>query len=495
MNLSLILQMAADAMPDRVALTSSDDQLTYGELQRLSVAAAKRIGPNRKIAYVAENSAAAPIALFGAALAGVPYVPINYRLAPDRVEALLRRVGPCLLVGEADAVLPQVEQIDPAAFLADLRTFDGETAHDMPEEEGGIAVELFTSGTTGEPKAAILRHNHLLAYILGSVEFMAASEDEAALVTVPPYHIAGVSTVLSSTYAGRRTVQLPSFTPEAWIDLAEREDITQAFLVPTMLQRIVAVGQERGGLHLPALRSIAYGGGRMPLSVIEAAMEMLPDVAFTNAYGLTETSSTIALLGPDEHRVAAASTDPAIRRRLASVGKPLPELEIEIRTASGARCETGETGDLYVRGEQVSGEYAGGAAKDRTDGWFATRDRACLDADGFLFLDGRADDVIVRGGENISPGEIEDVLASHPAVQEAAAVGIPDDEWGEAIGVAVVLRDGMAQPEPEELIDHIRAQLRSSRIPGVIRFIDQLPYNEMGKLLRREIGAILQTSA
>src|SRR5262249_36211884 len=159
--------------------------------------------------------------------------------------------------------------------------------------------------------------------------------------------------------------------------------------------------------------------------------ELLPHVDFTNAYGLTETSSTICLLGPDDHRDAAGSADPAVKRRLSSVGKALPSVELEIRGDDGARLPLGEAGLVCVRGRQVSGEYHGiGSALDN-DGWFSTRDRGYLDEGGYLFLDGRADDVIVRGGENISPGEIEDVLLTHPAVADAAVVAMPDEEWGE----------------------------------------------------------------
>ncbi|MDT0575197.1 AMP-binding protein [Croceicoccus sp. F390] len=494
MNLFLILQMAADAMPHRIAMVSGNDRLSFADLHRLATGAAHLAGHGRKIAYLAENSAAAPVALFGAAWAGAAYVPINYRLAGETTAALLRRLGPHLLIADPRQQDDSRECIAPAAFIAACAAAAAD-GREPAQAEGGIAVELFTSGTTGPPKAAILRHDNLLAYILGAVEFMGAAEDEATLVTVPPYHIAGISAVLSSAYAGRRIVQLPSFTPEAWVRLAREEQVTQAFVVPTMLQRIVAFARQNGGLELPRLSAIAYGGGKMPQSVIEAAMELLPDVAFTNAYGLTETSSTIALLGPEDHRAAATATDPQVRRRIASVGRPLPGLEIEVRGQDGACVAVGEIGDLYVRGDQVSGEYHETGSLCDADGWFATRDRASCDAEGFLFLDGRADDVIVKGGENISPGEIEDVLAAHPAIAEAAAVAIPDEEWGEAIGLAVVIHDGAMAPATAELADLIRSNLRSSRVPSVIRYYPQLPYNETGKLLRREISAMLADPA
>jgi acyl-CoA synthetase (AMP-forming)/AMP-acid ligase II len=345
---------------------------------------------------------------------------------------------------------------------------------------------LFTSGTTAAPKAAILKHSNLLSYILGTVEFASASPDDAALVSVPPYHIAGISALLSSIYAGRRIVLLPNFAPESWLDLASSQRVTNAFVVPTMLSRIIEAMDKGAAAELSTLRAVAYGGGKMPLEIITRALDLFPDTGFTNAYGLTETSSTVALLGPDEHRTAFAAADPQARARLASVGRPLPTVEIEIRDEDGQVMPPNERGEIYVRGDQVSGEYQGKSALD-AEGWFPTRDAGYIDAEGYLFLAGRADDVIVRGGENISPGEIEDVLIAHPAIADVAAVAAPSVEWGETVGVAIALRPDADRPDEAELKELVRARLRSSRVPEVIHFVDALPYNEMGKLLRREV--------
>jgi acyl-CoA synthetase (AMP-forming)/AMP-acid ligase II len=223
----------------------------------------------------------------------------------------------------------------------------------------------------------------------------------------------------------------------------------------------------------------------MPVPVIERALTLFPGVDFTNAYGLTETSSTIALLGPDDHRSAITSADPLVRKRLGSVGQALPSVEIEIREDAGKPCPPGAPGEIFVRGAQVSGEYLERNALD-DDGWFPTRDAGFLDEEGYLYLSGRADDVIVRGGENISPAEVEDVLLTHPAVADAAVVAIPSKEWGEAVGAAVVLKAG-GEANVHELQHLVKSQLRSSRVPEVVRFEAELPYNETGKLLRRVI--------
>ena len=497
MNISLILQMAADTDPERIGLVCDGRRWSYAALRRAARGAAAKIleADCSYVALLDESSEAAPIALFGAALAGIPYVPLNYRLADADLAALLKRIAPACIIGDVERV-KRLAGDDGHLCLsrADFVKQAEAAADSGPEEEiegEGIATQIFTSGTTAAPKAALLRHSNLLSYILGTVEFFSAPEEEAALVCVPPYHIAGIAALLSSIYALRRIAMLPAFDPDDWLALASSERVTNAFVVPTMLARIIGRIDEGVQVDLSSLRAIAYGGGRMPLELVERALDLFPETNFTNAYGLTETSSTIALLGPEDHRTAHASSDPAVRARLGSVGQPLPTVEIEIRDEAGKLLPASERGEIYVRGEQVSGEYQGRSALD-ADGWFPTRDAGWLDNEGYLFLAGRADDVIVRGGENISPGEIEDVLMAHPAIADAVAVSVPSAEWGEAVGIAVVTRPGHDAPGEDELRALVRDRLRSSRVPERILVVDALPYNEMGKLLRREVRARFQ---
>ncbi len=492
MNIALLLQMAADAGPDRVGLVCDGRRWNYGELLATAKGAAQNIHDNdcEFVALLDESSEAAFIALFAAAISGKPYVPLNYRLADADLGALLDRIAPAMVIGDTERA-QKISSVDGSNYCSRgefvAAAEKSAASATLEEQEGeGIAAQIFTSGTTAAPKAALLRHSNLLGYILGSVEFMSAGEDEAALVSVPPYHIAGISALMSSCYAMRRIAMLPAFEPAAWLQLVDQEKATNAFVVPTMLSRIIECIDAGDKSDISSLRAIAYGGGRMPPDLIDRALDLFPNVNFTNAYGLTETSSTIALLGPDDHRAAKSSDDPAVRARLGSVGKPLPSVEIEIRDEEGKALPAGERGEIYVRGEQVSGEY-----RERScltaDGWFPTRDAGYMDEEGYLFLAGRADDVIVRGGENISPGEIEDVLRTHPAVSDAAAIGIPSTEWGESVGVVVVTDSNQQAPSEEELCDLVKARLRSSRKPERVLFVDELPYNEMGKLLRRKI--------
>jgi acyl-CoA synthetase (AMP-forming)/AMP-acid ligase II len=495
MNIAMLLEMAADAFGDRVAVGDRTGGLTYSQLfaQSGEFATTLVAGDAKRLIWTDVTSELLPIALFGSAWAGKPFVPLNYRLADDRLAALIAKQSPALVLCAPDTVARHgvtdgISVVPTQTFVQTL--MQGRTSTNVgdaivtPERDDGpdgIAVLLHTSGTSGDPKIAVLRHKHLTAYVLGSVEFMSADEDEATLVSVPPYHIAGIAAILTSTFAGRRIVQMASFEPNEWVRLVREQAVTTAMVVPTMLARILEVLEDGHGL--PSLRHLSYGGGRMPIPVIEKAIEMLPHVNFVNAYGLTETSSSIAILGPDDHREAMASAIPAVRARLGSVGQPLPMVEISIRDLNGNEVPIGASGEVWVRGEQVSGEYSNSAVT-MIDGWFATKDGGHLDDEGFLFVEGRMDDVIVRGGENLSPGEIEDVLLSHHAVADAVVIGIPDDEWGEAVAAFVVARDGYTLTEGE-MQAWVVTHLRSSRQPKVVEFRTELPYNDMGKVLRR----------
>lgn len=490
--------MAAEGAADRVALGPVGQGLSYRELLTRSRGLAGWIAQTQaeRVAILDRNTPAVPLLLFASAIAGRPFVPLSYRLAPEQLARQLDALSPAVLVAAPEFVTVEVPPGVTVVTREELPTSTGSAAAGDASlaDNDDVAMWLFTSGTTGTPKVAVLRHRHMLSYVISTVEFLGASEDEATLVSVPPYHIAGISALLSSAYAGRRVVQLEAFDPAEWVSLARRELVTHAMVVPTMLGRILDQ-IEADGHGLPHLRHLSYGGGRMPAAVIERALNLLPDVDFVNAYGLTETSSTISVLGPEDHRAACASTDPAVRARLRSVGRPVPGIEMEIRDPDGRTLASGQTGEIYVRGEQVAGEYlgardgltAGGAG---SAGWFATRDMGRIDADGYLYLDGRLDDVIVRGGENIAPAEIEEVLLAHPAVAEAGVVGVPDDEWGEQVVAAVVTAEGEHVSETE-LRDWVRGHLRSARTPTRVAFVPALPYTDTGKLLRHVVRAAL----
>jgi len=495
MSISLLLEMAASTNPDRTALVSGEIRLTTAELSELADGGAGVVAAagTSHVAYVGLGGAMLPLLLFSSARAGATFTPLNYRLSADGLRELIDRLPQPLVVADADycdVVAGAGKQVITSDdFIAAARTAEPAAEFADPEDVG---VVLFTSGTTSRPKAVELTHNNLTSYITGTVEFDGAQPDDAALICVPPYHIAGVSAALSNLYAGRKMVYLPQFDPSEWVRLVRDEGVTSATVVPTMLDRIVSA-LESEPVALPTLRNLAYGGSKVALPLVRKALGLLPDVGFVNAYGLTETSSTIAVLTPDDHREALASTDVTVTRRLGSVGQPVPGIELQIRDDSGQVVGPGETGELFVRGEQVSGRYAEIGSVLDADGWFPTKDVASLDEDGYLFIGGRSDDTIIRGGENIAPAEIEDVLVEHPHVHDCAVVGPDDPQWGQIIVAVVVPAEG-ADPDPDELREHVRSQLRGSRTPDRVVFRDELPTNATGKVLRRELVQELTAS-
>jgi acyl-CoA synthetase (AMP-forming)/AMP-acid ligase II len=462
MNIASILDLVADALGDRRAV----GDLTYEQLREAAMNTSSRIeglDPAAKaMATILPNGVEFPIALFGSAWAGVSFAPLNFRLPEFSRQELLERIQPAIMFDKS--------------WINDPRD---DALESYPDDPVNPAVLLFTSGTSSKPKIAVLQHQNLMAYIFNTLEFASASEDEAVLLAVPPFHVAGVAAVLSATFVGRRIVPLAHFDASSWLDLACAERVTHAMVVPTMLARVVAELQTHPEKQPTALRSLAYGGARMPPSVLEQALKLLPDVDFVHAYGLTETSSTVAVLGPEDHRLAFASDDPKVRRRLGSCGRPVPGVEFTVRED-----------ELWIRGEQVGGSYVGAVSQIDQDGWLHTGDHGFVDDEGYVFISDRADDMIIRGGENISPAEVEDALLRHHDIAGAGVVGLPDVEWGDKIGALVVPRSG-ADLDVDQVRAWMKVQLGSLKTPEVIVVCDELPLGPTGKVLRRTIKEML----
>ena len=495
MNLSMLLDMVADGMGDRVLVGDARTGLTGEQLQRRAKAGAQLIDAvdADSVLFLGGNGPAFPVALFAAAYAGLPFLPINFRLSQDQLDDVLGRQARPLVITDSPERVGDRATMSIADFV-DRAATSPEPAPRDDVDSDEIAVLLMTSGTTAAPKSAVLRHRHLTSYILGSVEFMGAEDGDATIVSVPPYHIAAVANLLSNLYAGRRIFYLDQFTAKAWIASVREQRITHAMVVPTMLVRIVEELAATRGVGPETLRSISYGGAPVSQRVLVDALALFPHSGFVNAYGLTETASSIAVLGPEEHREAAASEDPRVRARLGSVGRSLPSVEIEVHDASGRRCGPREVGEIVVRGPQVAGEYLESGSRTDADGWFPTRDRGYLDEDGFVFVEGRADDTIIRGGENIAPLEVETVIAEHDTVADCAVAGVPDEEWGQRIVAFVVARPG-SKVDSDAIREFVRARLRSSKTPDEVVVVDELPMTPTGKLLRRNLVAMMSAAA
>ncbi|WGL54148.1 AMP-binding protein [Nocardioides sp. BP30] len=492
MGIEVLLQLPAAMCGERSALVAERYEETFESwsLHAQWAGAGLRERRPRSVAFLGLNGPAFSLAVFACAYAGLPLTPLNYRLADEQVHELIGALDAPLVVTDPDmaARLPAgVAMMTTPEFLQMAGTVHDTSAH--AGNPNPAAIMLFTSGTTSAPKGVLLKHDHLASYVLQTVEPATAGPEECALVCVPPYHVAGVASVLSNAYAGRRVVFLPNFDPAEWLAVVRRERVTSAMVVPTMLARIVE-HLDGSAADVPSLRTISYGGARLAPAVLEQALAAFPTAGFVNAYGLTETSSTITVLGPADHRAAFDSDDPLVRMRLGSAGRAVPGVELRITDEDGLPCGPGVAGALWVRGPQVSGEYLGHGSALDPDGWFDTRDRASIDADGYVYIEGRTDDTIIRGGENIAPSEIEAVLLTHPAIADAAVIGLPDEQWGQRIAAVVVARPHH-EIDTEAVVAYVRSRLRGSKTPESITVWDELPYNPLGKLIRRDVLAQL----
>ena len=476
-NLASVLDQAADEFGDRVAFGDRTDGLTYEQLRRAAMAVSVRLAATaaERVTLVRGNDLLVPTTLFGTAWAGRTYAPLNHRLAPDAIERLRHRLSPSI---EAEP-----SWVDPNS--TDRVPYDPDPA--LP------ALIIFTSGTSADPKAAVLTHRQLLAFPLRQ-PLGAAGTDEVLMLSHPPFHVPSVNLIIGAVWAGRRIVFLPGdrFDPRVWLSTVRDEGVTHSVVVPTMLHRIVEALESDRSLQVPTLRRLTYGSARMPLPVLERALQLLPDVDFVNGYGLTETSGAVTVLDPDSHRRALNSRDAGERARLGSVGRPLPGVEIKIARSDGSEAALGQSGEILIRGEQVSGCYADSSGRVDGDGWFRSGDYGWVDDAGYLFCDGRGDDTIIRGGENIAAAEVEDALLQHDGVSGAAVVGLPDEEYGERVAAMVTLRAAGAGVDESALRAWSRQMLGSFKTPELVVIVDDLPQTPTGKILRREVRRLLE---
>ena len=327
-------------------------------------------------------------------------------------------------------------------------------------DDGDATILIFTSGTTALPKGVQLTYFDMTSYVIN--QHPADPEiHEKLLVSAPFFHVAGATAMMLSIWSGRTLVILPAFTPELWLQAVDQEHTTHAFVVPTMLKRIMEFPDLKK-YDISSMRQITYGAAPMPYEVIRKACDIFPPLGcgLINAYGQTESTATLTFLGPEDHDL---STDTAIKEsRLRSVGKPMPDVELGIMDDRNSLLPPGEEGEICVRSGRVMKGYFKQEEATSTaiiDGWLHTGDVGKVDEGGYLFITGRKKDLIIRGGENISAGEIENCLEAHPAVEDAAVIGVPDPDWGEVVKAVLVLKPG-AHVTRGELTDYTKAQAR-----------------------------------
>lgn len=349
-------------------------------------------------------------------------------------------------------------------------------------------VIMFTAGTTGIPKGVMLTHDSFSSYLLATVEPADPDIEETNLITVPFYHIAGLQAALAAVYGGRTLVVMRQFEPAEWMHLVQEHRANRAMLVPTMLKHVME-HPNFSDHDLSSLNVITYGAAPMPLEVIRAAIAKFPGARFINAFGQTETASTITMLPPEDHVLDGTPDEIETKlKRLTSIGKPLDDVEVEIVDDSGQPVSLGETGEIVARGSRMMAGYwqEESATKETLrDGWIYTGDLGYRDQDGYIYLSGRAKDFIKRGGEMISPEEVEQVLRSHPELDDAAVIGVPDVEWGEEVRAVVVGRADRVTEE--QIIEYCRDRLAGFKRPRSVIFVGELPRNVMGKVLKRDL--------
>jgi acyl-CoA synthetase (AMP-forming)/AMP-acid ligase II len=505
------LSIPASIAPDQDIMVFGDRRQTYQDtlvrVRRLASAlGALGISKGERVAILDTNSPQYVEAYFATSMLGAIFVPLNYRAKADELEYLVTAAGArILMVGERyvplvteirDRLLGVAHVVTLASAQPDMLPCEELVAQGVDDgreaeiDEADVNILMYTSGTTGRPKGVMLTYGDFVAYVCGNTELADGTPRGAALLCVPLYHIAGITTMMTSIFTGRTLVILRQFDPSAWLQTVQREHVTHAFLVPTMLKRVLDQ-PDFAAYACTSLEVLAYGAAPMPLPVIRRAIAQFPrSVGFINAFGQTETTATVTMLLPDDHRLDGTPQEiERTLRRLSSIGRPLPDVEVKIVDVAGAEVPVGELGEIAVRTPRMmKGYFSPGDAAAQTivEGWLHTRDMGWLDADGYLYLAGRKDDLIIRGGENISPAEVEAVLQMHPAIEEVAVIGMPDLDWGEQV-TAIIAPKACSTLTADEVSDWCRQRLASFKKPAMVHFVSELPRNPMGKVLRKEL--------
>ena len=512
MNTIEFLTIASSICPDRNAIIFEGRRLRFSELQeranRLANAlSAAGIQKGDRIAVLQVNCPQYVETYFATAQIGAIFVPLNFRAKQNELVHMLNNSeSKVLFVGERYATM--VREMKPHLVSVQQLVcmdghFEGMAAYEQMLEQNSsdpsfievddqdTTILMYTAGTTGLPKGVPLSHGAFSVYVLENITPADPEAQETNILSVPLYHVAGIHGVLAAIYGGRTVALMRQFEVNEWMDTVAREKANRAMLVPTMLKQVI----DHPGFHeqdLSSLKVITYGAASMPFDVIKKAIGMFPGVMFINAFGQTETASTITVLGPEDHRFTGNESEAMSRKkwnRLAcSIGRPMPDIEIQIWDGNGKPLAPGEMGEIMVRGKRVMRGYWKDEAKTAktlsADGWLHTGDMGYTDPEGYIFLSGRGDDMIIRGGENISPEEVENLLYSHPSVDDASVIGVPDPQWGQNPRAVIVLKPG-AKATETDIIEFCKDRISGFKRPRSVVFVDELPLTSTGKVQRK----------
>ena len=510
MNTTELLMITSAICPDRPAVIFEGKKYSFSELSERANRLANAllslgIEKGERVAILQVNCNQYVEAYYAVAKIGAIFVPLNFRAKRDELVHMLNHSESSILfvgqrylemVNDMRSELPLIKHYisidskqEGMLYYEDLMASasDEEVFTDIADDD--ITMLMYTAGTTGLPKGVPLTHNSFTLYLLENVAPADLEIEETNLLTMPLYHVAGVQAMLAATYGGRSLAMMRQFEVNEWLETVQRERANRAMLVPTMLKRVID-HPDFNKYNLSSLKVITYGAAPMPFEVIKKAIELFPGVNFINAFGQTETASTITTLSPEDHIIEGTEEEKEkkLGRLTSSIGRPMPDVEMKIIDEQGNDLPPGEVGEIVALGPRVMSGYwkdAEKTAKTLTkDGWLRTGDMGYTDEEGYFYLAARADDMIIRGGENISPEEVENALYTHPAVEEAAVIGVPDPEWGQQPRAIVVLKEGEAATA-DELIEYCRERMSSFKRPRSVVFVDELPRTSTGKVLKR----------
>ena len=487
--------------PDALAISFAGTNRTWAQLAqrvRRNAAAQRAAGllPGDRIAVLDLNHPSCLELTLACAQAGTANAVVNFRLAPAEIayvindaKARVLFVGPefAQAVQALRPALPTIERVIRVGgpedeYEAWLAAHEPDAAI-YPAQPDHCFLQLYTSGTTGFPKGAMLTHRGMLAHSRHLAATQGYEPGSRVQVAMPLFHVGGTSTAMVAFTQGASVFLMRMPDPAAALAMLEAERITHTFYVPALIAVMNQV-PGAGTRDYSSLQVLCYGASPMPLPVLRASLSLFPGVMY-QVYGMTEQSGAVSLLAPEDHE------NPAVAHRLVSAGKPIPGVEIEVRDpASGERLATGVPGELWVRSEQRMGGYWGKpeatAAAITADGWLRSGDGGHIDADGYIYITDRIKDLIISGGENIYPAEIERVLAEHPCIQDVAVIGVPDERWGEVPKAVVVARPG-ASIATQEVVAWCHERIAAFKCPKSIDVVAALPRNPTGKILKREL--------
>ncbi|MCF8882296.1 fatty acid--CoA ligase [Erythrobacter sp. SN021] len=485
--------------PGQVALEQDGKALTFAALDERSrrivaMLKAQGLAKGDRVAWLGKNARLYFELFYSAARMGVVMVPIGWRLAAPEIAYILGDTGAKLLfidegfAGLAAGACGDMENppkaIDTPTAKSDIAAAPADDFEGAGPDDA--VLQLYTSGTTGNPKGAVLTNANLFALRQPAEEaaqpWSSWDEDEAILVCMPCAHIGGTGLGIMAMAAGVRAIVQAEFTPDGVLDGFE-QGITRLFIVPAALQMVVQHPRAKD-TDMSAVKYVMYGAAPIPLDLLREAVQTIPEAGFLQCYGMTETTGTIAMLPPEDHTLEG-------NQRMKSAGKAVPGAELRVVDEDGEELPRGEVGELICRSPSNMQGYwnlpdaTRGALKD---GWMHTGDAAYMDDDGYVYIQDRIKDMIISGGENVYPAQVESAIYGHPAVGEVAVIGVPDDIWGEAVKACVVPRPG-SEVDPDDIIAFTRERLAGFKVPKTVDVIEAMPRNASGKILRRELRA------